>query len=78
VNDFGAVPSYEQYQAAQNEIRLWVAIFSMFWGAVSGFIGSKRGGNGFLWFVIGAILGPFALPLPFLFAGVAVHSVANG
>jgi hypothetical protein len=62
-------PSYEQIQAARRDFLLWTLVFSLFWGGVTGLIGSKRGGNGFLWFLLGAIIGPFALPFPFIFAG---------
>ncbi len=64
-------PSYEQIEAARREFLLGTLIFCMFWGAITGFIGSNRGGNGFLWFLLGALIGPFALPFPFIFAGTS-------
>lgn len=60
---------FEQYEAARQAAIVWTLVFAMFWGAITGIIGSKRGGNGFLWFVLGAVIGPFALPFPFIFAG---------
>lgn len=61
--------SFDRFAAAQQEALGWTIILALVFGAIVGMIGAHRGGNGILWFAFGAVLGPFALPLPFLFAG---------
>lgn len=63
------IPSYQQLESARRELLFIIASISVIWGAITGLIGSKCAGNSFLWFILGALLGPFALPLPLFFAG---------
>ena len=52
-----------------NTIWQWYITLTLLCGAATGLIGTKCGGSGLLWFIVGVVLGPFALPLPFMLAG---------
>lgn len=52
-----------------SEFWRWYAIFTVLWGSAAGLIGVKRGGPGFVWFLVAQCSWPFGLQLPLLLAG---------
>jgi uncharacterized membrane protein YedE/YeeE len=72
MNDFEV--QFRLAQAAAEEARFWTIIGSVLFGAITATIGSNRGGSPVLWFVVGAVLGPFGVALPLWLAGVPCRS----
>lgn len=56
-----------QIQAEREAYFQTMLIVGILCGTVTALIASSRGGTGWLWFLIGVVLGIFALPLPFFF-----------
>ena len=58
---------WHQIQAEREAYLQTLVIASIICGTITALIASNRGGTGWLWFVVGCVLGVFALPLPFFF-----------